>query len=152
MKGHSLYRKRLFVYYGRRMKLFEIGKTARIKILIWHMVGEMVKKRARFCLSFNYPALHMLQWVKWKNLQNRNQKCDCNWTLTQNHLVRKRTLNHLAKVNKWLSSVLSTYLYVAFDSISLSCHVHVFPYHVTWIHSETRTWHDKEIQSNAPYW
>ena len=42
------------------MKLFEIGKTARIKILIWHMVGEMVKERARFCLSFNYPALHML--------------------------------------------------------------------------------------------
>ena len=21
-----------------------------------------------------------------------------------------------------------------------------------WIHSETRTWHDKNIQSNAPYW
>ena len=23
--------------------------------------------------------------------------CDCNWTRTQNHLVLKRTLNHLAK-------------------------------------------------------
>ena len=23
--------------------------------------------------------------------------CDCNWTRTQNHLIRKRTLNHLAK-------------------------------------------------------
>ena len=23
---------------------------------------------------------------------------DCNWTRTQNHLVRKRTLNHLAKL------------------------------------------------------
>ena len=23
--------------------------------------------------------------------------CDCNWTRTHNHLVRKRTLNHLAK-------------------------------------------------------
>ena len=30
---------------------------------------------------------------------------DCNWTRTQNHLVRKRTLNHLAKLTyqlgKW---------------------------------------------------
>ena len=25
-------------------------------------------------------------------------KIDCNWTRTQNHLVRKRTLNHLAKL------------------------------------------------------
>ena len=24
--------------------------------------------------------------------------CDCNWTRTHNHLVRKRTLNHLAKL------------------------------------------------------
>ena len=27
---------------------------------------------------------------------------DCNWTRTQNHLVRKRTLNHLAKTTIWL--------------------------------------------------
>ena len=25
---------------------------------------------------------------------------DCNWTLTHNHLVHKRTLNHLAKLAK----------------------------------------------------
>ena len=36
---------------------------------------------------------------------------DCNWTRTQNHLVLKWTLNHLAKLAKWLSCVLSTYLY-----------------------------------------
>ena len=28
---------------------------------------------------------------------------DCNWTRTHNHLVHKRTLNHLAKLAKWLS-------------------------------------------------
>ena len=28
---------------------------------------------------------------------------DCNWTQTQNHLVRKRTLSHLTKLAKWLS-------------------------------------------------
>ena len=47
----------------------------------------------------------------------------CNWTRTQNHLVHKRTLNHLAKLTKWLSCVLSIYLYGAFDCMFLSCHV-----------------------------
>ena len=46
---------------------------------------------------------------------------DCNWTRTQNHLVLKRTLNHLAKLTKWSSCALSTYLYGAFDCMFLSC-------------------------------
>ena len=29
-----------------------------------------------------------------------NFLCDCNWTRIQNHLVHKRTLNHLAKLAK----------------------------------------------------
>ena len=36
---------------------------------------------------------------------------DCNWIRSQNHLVRKRTLNHLAKLvslTKWLSVCLRT--------------------------------------------
>ena len=57
---------------------------------------------------------------------------DCNWTRTQNHLVRKRTLNHLPKLAKWLSCVLSTYLYGAFDSMFLSCHVRGVS---EWIHT-----------------
>ena len=71
-----------------------------------------------------------------KELLDRN-RCeiwilrDCNWTRTQNHLVRKRTLNHLAKLTKWLSCVLSTYLYGAFDSMFLSFHVPVSE----WIHT-----------------
>ena len=115
---------------------------------------------------------------------------DCNWTRTYNHLVHKRTLNHLDKLTIWLSCVVSTYLYGALSinhtqfnhlasfakwssvrswtkwlwvrvqlqstklqisrllwarsSLTLSnCRV--------WIHSETRRWHDKNIQSNAPY-
>ena len=37
---------------------------------------------------------------------------DCNGTRTHNHLIRKRTLNHLAKLAKGLSSVLYIWLYV----------------------------------------
>ena len=52
--------------------------------------------------------------------------CDCNWIRTQNHVVLKWTLNHLAKLTKWLSCVLSTYLYGAFDCMFLSCHVRIW--------------------------
>ena len=51
---------------------------------------------------------------------------DCNWTRTQNHWVLKQTLNHLDKGTKWLSVVLSTYLYGAFDCMFWSCHVRIF--------------------------
>ena len=42
---------------------------------------------------------------------------DSNVIWTYNHLVRKRTLDHLPKLVKWLSCVVSTYLYGAFDCI-----------------------------------
>ena len=56
---------------------------------------------------------------------------DCNWTRTHNHVVHKRTLNHLAKLAKWLSWVVGAYLYGAFDCIFFSCHVHAS----VWIHT-----------------
>ena len=57
--------------------------------------------------------------------------CESNEIRTQNHLVRKWTLNHLAKLAKWLSCVVSTYLYDAFDCKLLSCHARVSE----WIHT-----------------
>ena len=56
---------------------------------------------------------------------------DCNCSRTQNHLVHKRTLNHLAKLAKWLSCALSTYRYGAFVCMFLSCHVQFSE----WIHT-----------------
>ena len=46
-----------------------------------------------------------------------------------NYLDGKRMLNHLAKLAKWLSYVLSTYLYGAFDCIFLRCHLTVYSKH-----------------------
>ena len=72
--------------------------------------------------------------------------CSCTRT-HNNHLVRKRTLNRLAKLAKWLSCVVSTYLYGALDGMFLW--VWIFRVWIlrVWIHSEKRTWHDKNIQS-----
>ena len=53
------------------MKLFKIGKNVRLKILIWHMVSEMVKKWGRFYLSCNYSRTsHLLVKIKEVKLKN----------------------------------------------------------------------------------
>ena len=86
---------------------------------------------------------------------------DCNGTRSHNHLVRKRILNHLAKlpvcVNGWV------FVYelnrCGFES---RCNHLNFRYRAcfergvlwhssnyrVWIHSKMRTWHDKNIQSS----
>ena len=56
---------------------------------------------------------------------------DCNKTQTHNHVVRKWTLKHLAKLTKWLSWIVSTYLYGAFDWMLFLYHVSV----LEWIHT-----------------
>ena len=116
---------------------------------------------------------------------------DCNGTWTHNHLVRKGTLKHLAKLAKWLRCVVSTYTvkwtvqYLQHSStiwpVWLNSWVFLYelsgcgfksrcsnlnfrfhacfeqgvPWHSgnyrVWIHSETRTWHDKNIQSIWKY-
>ena len=40
-----------------------------------------------------------------------NTICDSNGIETHNHLVRKRTLDHFAKPVKWMTCVVSAYLY-----------------------------------------
>ena len=51
---------------------------------------------------------------------NNNFLSESNGIRIHNHLVRKWTLNHLSKLIKWLSCVVSTYPYNAFDCMLLS--------------------------------
>ena len=75
-------------------------------------------------------------WLSLKELFAQNKRdmwslSDCNGTRTHNQLVRKGTLNHLVKLTKRLSWVLSIYLYGSVDCM-------FFPYHVSiseWIHT-----------------
>ena len=62
--------------------------------------------------------------------------CDINGIRTHSYLVCKRTLNHWAKLAKWLCYGVSTCLYVAFDSTLLSCCVRVSE----WIYTLQFTW------------
>ena len=60
-----------------------------------------------------YSCLNVKEFLA-RNRPNIWSLTDSNRIRTNNHLVRKRTLNHLAKLSKWLSCVVSTYLYHAF--------------------------------------
>ena len=60
---------------------------------------------------WNHPYANRCVNVKELHAQSRREiwsLSDCNWTRSHNHLVCKRTLNHLAKLAKWLSRVVST--------------------------------------------
>ena len=77
---------------------------------------------------------HSIVWLNVKKLLARrccniSSLSDSNVIWTHNHLVRKRTLNHVAKYNKFLDIQANYRL---------------------WIDSETCTWHDNNIQSNTP--
>ena len=50
----------------------------------------------------NSSANYGSSWKKWSSWCYRKQidPFGCNWTRTHNHLVHKRTLNHLAKLTK----------------------------------------------------
>ena len=61
-------------------------------------------------LLAEFPKIFMTQHPLW-GVQAVSRLSDCNWTRTHNHLVRKRTLNHLTKLislAKWLSVRLRT--------------------------------------------
>ena len=82
----------------------------------------------------NKSTLYSFLYVKELLPRSRREiwrSSECNWCRNPNNLVLKRTLNHLAKLAKWLSCVRSTYLYREFDCMSLSCHIRVSE----WIHT-----------------
>ena len=70
---------------------------------------------------------------------------DINGIWTHNYLVRKPILNHIAKLAKWLSCVVSTYLYGVFDCILLSCHIR------DWLYS-LRKYQGTPCSKQAPIW
>ena len=98
--------KTIFLMYTKYISEFKISPEDR-KISFSFAVCRLKKT------NYLYSCLNVKELLA-RNSEIRSLS-DCNWTRTQKHLVRKRTLNHLAKLSKWLSCALSTYLYGAFD-------------------------------------
>ena len=68
-----------------------------------------------------YSRLNVKELVS-RNMRDIWSLSDSSGIQTQNQLVCEQTLNHLTKLAKWLSYVVSTYMYGAFDCMLLSCH------------------------------
>ena len=79
--------------------------------------------------GFVYPTMARKGRLRLKNTNKQAQHASnfsgSNGIRTQNHLVRKQTLNHLAKLAKRLICVVSTYMYGARGCVFLSCHMRV---------------------------
>ena len=97
-------------------------------------------------LPWRFIAVVFSTWIlKVVSLKIKDVSDD-NWTQTQNHLVRKWTLNHLTKLNGCGFESSFSHLNFRFHV----CFKQGVPWHSgnyrLWIHSETRTWHGKNIQ------
>ena len=102
---------------------YEFQSESTLQRCIWLYVSIM--SRTRFRVN---P--HSIVCLNVKKLLAQSR--DHIWSLSkskgigiQNHLIRKRILNHLAELAKWLRCIVSTYLYGTFDSMFLSCHIRV---------------------------
>ena len=119
-------------------------------------VGDITQTNILLSEVGNYISMHLSN--KKVHYDNPTFLSDCNWARTQNHLVRKRTLSHLASLAS------RVFVYELSDSGFESscshlnfrfsaCYEQGVPWHSAnysvWIHSKTRTWHDKNIQSNT---
>ena len=87
--------------------------------LCYYHVTYAVQSESALCSCLNVKELYT--W----NRRDIWRISGSNEIRTHNHLVRKRTLNHLVQLATWLSCVVSTYLYGAFDCMPLSCHLRV---------------------------
>ena len=81
-----------------------------VQCICWYV---LIMSRTRF--SVNPHSI--IAWMS-RNSCSKQAKIwslsNCSWTQTHNHLVNKQTPNHVAKLVKWFSFVVSTYLYGTF--------------------------------------
>ena len=91
---------------------------------IQHYIFSNLNEKLSTCLVFLVFGIR--EWVYRLKYRKVIQVSDSNEIWTHNRLICKRILKHLLKLAKWLSCVVSSYLYGAFDCMLLSCHVWVF--------------------------
>ena len=114
--------------------------------------------KIRFCAVINWPNIFrtsqgLKRFLLWPgtivpSLMQipKRVSVDCNGNRTHNHVVCKQTLNHLAKLAKWLSCFVRTYLYGAFDCMFLSCNVRP----LKWIYTNGSQISKKTFASSFP--
>ena len=110
----------------RNRTLNHLAKLAKWYLPVW-CIWQYVIIISRITFRVN-P--HPVVCVNFKELLVRSRQHS--WSLsdskevrTHNHIVGKRTRKHIARLAKWVSCVVSTYIYGAFDCMVLLCRVRV---------------------------
>ena len=85
----------------------------------------IIMSRTRFRVNQHYIVCLDVMEVLAESKRHIWSLRDVNDSRTHNHLVRKRTLGHLSKLAKWLSCIVTIYMYGAFDCMLFSCQVRV---------------------------
>ena len=85
-------------------------------IWVMHLVFSLTICSYHVTYAFQSES-KLYSYLNVKELLTRSRRkvwslSDYNWTWTHNHLAHKRTLNHLAKLAKWLSVWLNSWVFV----------------------------------------
>ena len=83
----------------------DTGRKLKVHMTLKRYPGRLMNVLCTFNIRFVPSKKRHDMFINKYNIN------DCNWTRTHNHLVCKRTLNHLAKLvslAKWLSVFLRT--------------------------------------------
>ena len=112
---------------GKNQNYKSLWLKSHMSTVYYYHVTHAFQRESTLYSCLDVKELWLNGWVFVYKLSGCRFKSCC----SNNHLVRKRTLNHLAKLAKWLSCAVSTYLYSAFDCMLSSCQVRV----LEWIYT-----------------
>ena len=90
------------------------------KVAVVWMYGIIMSGIKAEWICTLYSSLNVKELLAW-NRRNIWSLSSSNRIRSLNHLAHKRTPNHLAKLAKCLSCVVTTYLYDAFDCMLFDC-------------------------------
>ena len=99
-----------------KLTLNHLAKLTKWRAVFWVLFCKVQLNGCSYHVTNSFQSefiLYSFQNVQELLARSRREMwslSDCHWTQTQNHVSPKPTLNCLAKLTKWLSCVLSTYL------------------------------------------
>ena len=112
----------------RKQTLNHLAKLPNDWVVLWVLICIWLFVIIMSHMSFRVNLHSIVAWMSVKALLETHHiwsLSDGSGIQTHNHLVLKWILNHVAKLVKWLSCVVTTYLHSAIDCMLLPCHIQV---------------------------
>ena len=124
--NHLVHKRRLY-HLAKLAKWLSCVMRTESCVMLWELICMVILTACSYHVTHTFQnEFTLYNCLNFKKLLARNRRdiwssSDSNRIQTHNHLIHKRTLNHLSKMDKWLSCVVSTYLHCAFDYMFFIC-------------------------------